>query len=141
MVLHGCISGSQSHIIQRLSDSPHGGNINGLFPDSASLPDSGRIFSGPSLHDCLTKHIHRISAGHQMDDLECLSQDSDRQHFLTTVSPREHQAVYQTLHNRTLHFSEFLHLVTTRSVWNRYLCTLCRNCDIVFETNVVYLIN
>jgi hypothetical protein len=74
-----------------------------------------------------------------MDNFESLSQDSDRKHFFTTVSTGKHQAVHQTFHNRTLHFTEFLHLVTTSCVRHRYLSTLCRNCDIVFETNVVYL--
>jgi hypothetical protein len=140
MVLHGCIPGSQGHIIQGLSNPPHGRNINGLFSDGASLPDSSRVLSGAALHHRLTKHLHRVPARHQMDDLERLSQDPDRQHLLTTVASREHQAVHQTLHNRTLNFSKFLHLVTTSSVRNRYLHSLCRNCDIVFETNVVYLI-
>ena len=139
MVLHGGIPSPECHIIKRLSNPPHGRHINGLFPDSPSLSNSRGVLPGASFHHGLAKHIHRISASHQMDNLESLSQNPDCQDFFTTVSAGEHQAVHQTLHNRTLNFAEFLHLVTTGRVRNRYLGTLCRNCDIVFETNVVYL--
>ena len=140
MVFHGSVSCSECHIIKCLSNSSHGRDINSLFSDGSSLSDSGGVLSGSSFHDGLAEDIDGVSAGHEVDDFEGLSQDSDGQHLLTAVSPREHQAVHHALHNRTLNFSKFLHLVTTSSVRNRYLHSLCRNCDIVFETNVVYLI-
>ncbi len=139
MVFHGCISSAQSHIIKWLSHSPHGRDINSLFPDCSSLSDSGRVLPGSSLHNCLAEDVDGVSAGHEMDDLECLSQNSDGEHLLSAVSAREHQTVHQTLHDRALHFAEFLHLVTTGGVWNRYLRTLGWNRDVVFETDVVHL--
>jgi hypothetical protein len=76
-----------------------------------------------------------------MDDLECLAQDSDREDLFTAVTAREHQAVHQTFHDRALNFTEFFHLVAAGGVRHGHLRTLCGNCDIVFETNVVYLVN
>ncbi len=49
MILHGGVSGTQSHIVHGLTDSAHGRHVDGLLLDHTARTDSGGVFTGTAV--------------------------------------------------------------------------------------------
>ena len=49
MILHGGVSGAQSHVVHGLGDSAHGGHVHGLLLDHTARSDSGGVFTGTAV--------------------------------------------------------------------------------------------
>ena len=74
-----------------------------------------------------------------MDDLECVSYDSDGFSFFTSVSAVELEWAYKTFNNGAKCFSELLSLISASSVWYEDLGFDWLSGDVVNEAGIFNL--
>jgi hypothetical protein len=132
----GVFSHSLGNQIDGLVDSPHGGDVDCLFPDHSSRSDSGRVLSGSGLHDGVHQHFKRVLAGQQVDNLEGVSHDSDSLDFLAGIATVELERAYQSLNDGAEGFSEFSALISAGSVGDEDLGFGGFGGDVVDEAGV-----
>jgi len=83
------LSGSLGNQIDSLIDSSQRRNVNSLLSDDTASSNSSWIFSRTSQQQSIDNDLQGISASEQMDDLECVSYDSDGLSLFTSVSAVE----------------------------------------------------
>lgn len=84
-------SGTDGQQGDGLVDSSQGGNIDGLSSDGTLGADSGRVFSRAGVDDGVNQNLDRVLVGQEVDDLECVGDDSDGHQLFTVVSAVHHQ--------------------------------------------------
>lgn len=120
-------------------DPSHGRHVDSLLSHDTCSTNSGRVFSGTSVNDGLNNNLQRILSTHKVDDLQAVSNDSDSEGLLTSVSAVEHKRVNKSLNNRALRLSELLSLPSASRVRNVDLSLGLVDRDIVLESDLFNL--
>lgn len=102
-------------------DSSQGWDVDGLFSNNTSSSDSGWILSGSGLENGINEYFQWISSSQKVDNLECVSYDSDGFDFLTSVSSVELHGSDQSFDDWAEGFSELFRLISASSVWDENL--------------------
>lgn len=89
--LEGVLTGSLGDQVDGLVDSSQGRHINCLLSHHTSTADSGRIFSGACIDKSTNENFERVLASEEVNDFECVSDDSDGLGLFTGVSAVELQ--------------------------------------------------
>jgi hypothetical protein len=101
-------------------------NINSLSSDGTSGSDSGRIFSGSTLDNCLEQNFEWVFAGKEVDDFKSLLENSNSQLLFTILSMiSNHDLVTESFSDWALDFLESLLLILASSVWDVHLGLGC----------------
>lgn len=115
-VSEGAVAGTLGDERDGLVDSSQGRNVNGLSSDNTARTDSGGILSGTSVLDGVDEDLNRVLVGQEVNDLEGLLDDADRQLLLTVVSTLHHHRVDESLNDGAGGLSETLLLITASGV-------------------------
>lgn len=119
--------------VDGLVDSSEGRDINCLLSNHTSSANSGWIFSWSCKHKCANQYFQGISSCEEVDDLECMSDDSDGFNFLSCVSSVELEGSNKSLDDGAKCFSEFFALVSACSMRDKDLSLGCSSCDVINE--------
>ena len=133
------LSGSLGDQVDGLVDSSQRRYVNGLLSDNTTSSDSSWIFSRTSQQQSIDNYLQRISASEQMDDLECVSDNSDGFSLFTSVSAVELEWAYKTFDNGAKCFSELLSLISASRVWYEDLGFDWLGSDVVDEAGIFNL--
>jgi hypothetical protein len=72
-------AGTLGHQVDGRVDAAEGRDIDGLATDDTSRTDTGGILAGASLHDGIGDNLHGVLAGQEVDELESVLDDLDRE--------------------------------------------------------------
>lgn len=102
--------------VNSLIDSSQRRNVNGLLTHNTAGSDSGRILTRSTHQQGSDKHLQWVFAGQEIDDLECVADNSDGFCLFTSVSAVELEGSYESFNNGAEGFSELFGLVSAGSV-------------------------
>ena len=103
------------------------------------MSDLSGVFSWAGVHHGFNDDFKRVSAGHEVNDFEGVSQDSDSKSLLTGVSTGEHECIDESLDDWALSLSEFLDLPSTSSVRDIDLGLESADGDVILEADILDL--
>jgi len=92
------------------------GDIDGLTTDGTSRSNTGGILTGTAVDNGIDGDLDRVLVGHDVDDLESVSDNADSHEFLSVVASVHHEGVRKTLNDRALCLAESLLGETTGRV-------------------------
>ncbi len=122
--------------VDGLVDSPEGRHVHCLFPNHTSSTNSGGVFSGTGLDDCVDENLKRVPSSKEVDDLEGVPDNSDGLHLLTGVPAVELEGADESLDDGAESLSELLALVSAGSVGHEDLSLGGGGSDVVKEAGV-----
>lgn len=115
-VSEGRVTGTLSDESNSLVDSSQRRNVDGLSSDNTTRTDSGRVLSGTTVLDGVNKDLNRVLVSEQVDDLERVLNDTNRELLLTVISSLHHHRIYESLDDGAGGLSESLLLIATSGV-------------------------
>jgi len=121
-----------------LVDASHWRHIASLSSYGTSSTDSGAVFSWTAVHDGGDADLDWVLAGHDVDDLESVLDDSHGEHLLTVVSAFLHEGVDKSLDDMALRLSESGLVESGRVVW-QVLGVLLVKVDVIGESHILAL--
>jgi len=102
---------ADAHQVDRLVDAAEGRDVHGLPAHDAARADARRVLARARVDERAHVHLQRVLVRQQVDDLERLLHDAQRQQLLAVVASLAHQRVAQPLHDRALRLAKALDLV------------------------------
>jgi len=137
-VSEGGVLGAGCDEPDSLVNPSHWRNVASLSSYGTSSTDSGAVLTWASVHDSANADLNWVLAGHHVDDLESVLNDSHGEHLLTVVSALLHEGVDESLDDVTLSLAESGLVESGRVVWE-VLGVLLVKVDVIGESHVFAL--
>ena len=137
--LYWSVSGSVSDQVDCQVYSSHWWDINCLLSNNTTSSDTGGVFSWACQQQSSDQDFDRVSTGEEVNDFECMSDDSDGLDFLSSVSSWELHWANKSFDNGAECFSESFGLISSSGVGDKNLRLGGLDSDIVDEAWVINL--
>jgi len=102
------LTGTDGEEGDTLVDTAEGRNIDGLATDGTGGTDTGGVFTGTAVDDGIDGDLDGVLVGHDVDDLESVSNDTDSHELLSVVAAVHHERVGEALNDGALGLPESL---------------------------------
>jgi hypothetical protein len=76
----------------RLIDSSEGRNIDGLTTYGTLRANTSAVFTWASIDNSINENLDRVLVGEEVNDFECVCDDSNSQELLAVIAALHHQA-------------------------------------------------
>jgi len=100
------LTGTDGEEGDTLVDTAEGRDIDGLATDGTGGTDTGGVFTGTAVDDGIDGDLDGVLVGHDVDDLESVSDDAHSHELLSVVTAVHHERVGETLNDGALGLPE-----------------------------------
>merc|ERR1740130_1130791 len=134
-VAEGAVASTGANEVDSLIHATKWGDIHSLTTHHSCGANAGRILAGASILDGINVDLDGVLVREQIDDFECMLDDTNSHEFLAVVPAVHHHGAAETLDNWAHGLAEATLLITALGVGKVCLRRLLRG-DVIDQTHV-----